>query len=134
MRDDGLPHRSRLANGWLQMHQQTWSCVHLDDGTTLGQQGFADVLRHQVDASNVQTNHAGGQHHHRRYFRVHLVGDVDAHVAGALHDGDAVFLWDAVGAEALTLQLQHGGGQVFQTDGVQRKVFFFTTARVGVDL
>jgi hypothetical protein len=34
----------------------------------------------------------------------------------------------------LALQFQHRGRQVFQAYGVQRKVFLFATARVGVDL
>ena len=116
------------------MHEQTGTGIHLDDGAALRQQRLADVFGHQINARDIKPHHARGQHHHGSHFRVNQIGHVYAHVAGALNHGHAVFLGNAVCRQTLALQLQHGGRQVFQAYGVQRKVFLFATTRVGVDL
>ena len=81
---DRAADRARRADGRLQVHQQAGAGVDLDDGAALRRERAGDVLRHQVDAGDVQADHAGGQHGGMRDFGMDLVGAVDRHVAVAL--------------------------------------------------
>ena len=129
-----LAHRAGLACGGFEVHQQAWAGIDLDHRTALWPQRLGNVLGHQVDTGDVQAHHAGGQHRLRGHIGVHLVGHVHRHVAGAHDEHRAARFRHAASAQALALELQHRGGVLVQADGIQRKVFFFTPARVGVDL
>ena len=89
------------------MHQQAGACVDFDNGTTLCRQGLRNILRHQIDARDVQANDACSQNGQCGHIGVNLIGHVQCHVAGTHDQNCAVFFRHAVGCQALTLELEH---------------------------
>ena len=76
-----LAYRARRANGRFEVHEQARARVHFDNGAPLGVQGLADVLRHHVDAGNVQAHHPRCQSCGSGYAGMQFVGDVAASAA-----------------------------------------------------
>ena len=131
---NGLTYRAWFSERRFEVHQQAGSGIHFHNGAALGRQGLRDVLRHQVHTCNVQAYHPRSQHGKGRHIGVDLVGDIARHVAGAHDQHRPTGLRNAVGAQALASELQHRGGVLVESDGVEREIFFFSSPRVGVDL
>ena len=82
-RDNGFTDRAGLAEGWAQMHAQTWRGVDLDDSGALFLHGFVHCFRHQIDPGNIQPDHVGRSDHARGQFRMDLVGHIGGAATGA---------------------------------------------------
>ena len=131
---DRAAHRARRADGGLQVHQQAGAGVDLDDGAALRCQRAGDVLRHQVDAGDVQADHARGQHGGMRDLGVDLVGAVDGHVAVALDRDDAAGRGHGRGVQVLALELELQLGVGRDVQDVEREFFLGAAPRVAVEL
>src|SRR5256712_1189156 len=112
--DDGLRDILWLAFGWGGVHAKAWGGIHLDDGPAGLAHRLADVGREEVDAGDVEADHA------RRLFRdldvvvVRLHGAVDrdaagGHVGGGRQLDDGVPGRNLVEAEALPPDELFGG-------------------------
>ena len=112
------------------MHQQARACVDLDDGCALRLHGFGNILCNQINASNVQAHNAGGKCRQLGHIGVNHIGDIDGHVAGAHDHHMAVFFRNALTCEALTFELKHSRGVIFEANGVEWEIFFFAAAWV----
>ena len=86
------------------MHEQTRSCIDFHNGCALRFHGFGNVLRHQINASNVEAHNACCQSSQFGDIGVHQVCNIHGHVARAHHHDLAVFFGHAVASEALSLE------------------------------
>ena len=133
---DGLAHRTGFAHGGFAVHQETRAGIDFDDSAALLQQRAGDVLRHDVDARDIESDHPGGQGGNGGHIGVDLVGDVDVEIAVALHDHALSERGDAGGLQALTLDFQQVNEVVraVETDSRQGVDFDIAPTRVVVDL
>jgi hypothetical protein len=104
--DDGLADFARLAGGRLDVGQQARAGIDFDDGAALLFERARDVFAHQVDAGDVQADHARGQRRHVRHVRVDLVGDVVGDVAVRLDQHFLAGLRHRGRGQALALQVE----------------------------
>ena len=130
--DDGPADSARLAGGRAQVHEQAWAGVDFDDGATLFFQRTGDVFAHEVDAGDVEADHAGGERHGGGNIRVDFVSAVKGHVAVALDQDRFAGRWHGVAGITLAGQFKAGCG--IEAGEVERVVFGAAAARVGVDL
>lgn len=128
----GTAHRAGFTVGGLQVHQQAGAGIDLDNGAALLGERARNVLRHQVDAGDVQAHDAGGQRGMRGHARVHAVGHVEGHIAVALDQHMLALGRYGSGVKALALEFQARGR--IQPYLVERVVFGAAAARVGIDL
>ncbi len=134
MLHDGLAHGPGCAHCGFEVHQQAGAGVHFHNGAALFVQRAGDVLRHHVDAGDVQPHHLGGQRGDVGHFGVHVVGAIHGHVAVALHHHLAACGGHGVGAQVLPLEFELHFGVGCQVDDFERVLFFVAPARVGVEL
>src|SRR5471030_307614 len=134
MVDDGRADRARFAAGRAQMRQQAGTGVDFDDGAALFGQRPRNVVGDDIDAGDVEADHARGQRGHRRHFGMDLIGDVEADVAVGLDQHLLAVQRHGIRGQALALQFEDDLGAVFRRQRVQRRVFGGAATRVGVDL
>ena len=135
--DDGLTHRPGLAVGGSQVHAQARGGVDLHHPAALLFQRLHHVLRHHVDAADVQAHHAGRGHGAGGHIGVDVVGDVGGGAAGGqvgvVAQGDASTLLRHI-LSGQSLQRQAGQGNLVDADAGQGRSVPVTAPRVGIDL
>ena len=116
------------------MHQQAGTGVDLDNRAALLVQRAGNILRHDIDAGNVQPDDAGRQRDDVIDFRVYGVGAVHGDVAVALDQHLAPGGRNRFGRQALALEFEHDGAVGVGLDLAQRKVFADAAPGIVVEL
>ena len=116
------------------MHQEAGACIDFDHRAALFLQGLGDVLCDQVDAGNVQADHACGQGRGVSHFRMNVIGAINRQIAIAYHHHLAPGRGDGLRRVALALQLQHHRALFLGANQTQRKIFSVSATRITVDL
>ena len=132
--DDGRADRAGLAHARLDVRQQAGAGIDFDDGAALLCQRTRDVGGDQVDAGDIEADDPGGEQGRMHDGRMHVVRDVDGHVAVRLDQHFLAGLRHGQGGHALALQFQHDFARFVRLDGAQWEIFAFAAARVGIDL
>src|SRR5439155_26785988 len=113
MVDDGRANRARCAAGRLQVRQQSGAGIDFDDGAALLLRRARDILNHQIDAGDVETDHARRQCRSGGNAWMYLVGDVESDVAVRLDQYLLAVSRHGISGKSLTFELENDFGAVF---------------------
>src|SRR6185437_13959332 len=130
--DNCLANRPGCTHSRFDVHEQTRTGIHFDDGSALFGKGTGNILGYKINTGNVQSNNAGSERGRRSDAGMNRVRYIESMVAVALNQNFVRGWRYGVDSEALANDFHYR--YAVYANQIQRMIFGYSTAWIGINL